>query len=826
MKLFWGLTPKHINFRGRGSAAKTSPKIQIVVPFWYTLEPMNYNFILSASIFALAASAFGADTGKYWAENRIVYNSNLPHDRDGLKDDVDYFPDEYLKEIAACGMNGIWMRVNWRSVAKTSFTSRPSDGERRLKKLRAISSKCRKNGLGLWIFGNEPARFRKGDELLNAHPELGGAYFPTHGSTMWCPSSEETLRYVEESVRDIFSHVPDLAGFVNIAYGESLTTCLDAHECCDIDNYGSLVCKRCTSKPLWEAYVKTSKAIMRGMRAAGSSAPYISWFYQPMGTEQRKQWVFDCAQNAPEGTTFMFNFESATIEEQLGKLHCGSDYWLAKSRPGTPFMMVAKAAHAGNTRLGAKIQTSVSHEMATLPYVPAPGLLYRKYKHMKRLGVKDVMQGWFFGGEPGLMLQAAGMLSRDDFLEDEEDFLNRLAKLTWGEDAEKVAAMWKDFSDAFSNYPLDTQVQYFGPYHAGITWNLHAYPVCENLARTWRPNEPPSADRIGQCLGSFSIWEAEQLSRAMAETANKKEIDETLNALAKRYSNNHARMMDIGVMRAFRLQLASAAEIFRFYRLRAEGIHASRRRGDKERAITSINAMAAAVKKERLRSLEMIELCKVDSRLGFHAEAAKRLYDQDSLSARLKTLDATLADLKHIRDEIAQGRPWPFSQRERTSALAKVGKGEFSSSELSWRAETAEDGSLVISGICSNNIDGITLMLSDAASIRSPVRCNISRPGTGSGFYIPQFDKGFCFGSAKPLDGGRWSFSIKSPRSAWGEDGILRPSWIALLSDTYLPMGKSKTLWPEGAPQARSIGLLWADGSILGRLSWPSEIDY
>ena len=111
-------------------------------------------------------AAYAVDTGKYWVENRLVYNTRLPHDRDGLKDDVDYFPDDYLKAIADCGMNGIWMRVDWRKIAVTTLTPATEDGKRRLAKLRTIADKCRRNGLGLWIFGNEPARLRKGDALL------------------------------------------------------------------------------------------------------------------------------------------------------------------------------------------------------------------------------------------------------------------------------------------------------------------------------------------------------------------------------------------------------------------------------------------------------------------------------------------------------------------------------------------------------------------------------------------------------------------------------------------------------------------------------------
>jgi hypothetical protein len=627
------------------------------------------------------------------------------------------------------------------------------------------------------------------------------------------------MQYVEEAVGYLFSNVPSLAGFLNIAYGESLTTCLDAHECCDIDYYGSQVCAKCTKEPLWRTYARTTDAILRGIRKSGSAAPYISWFYQPMGTVQRDEWVFDCARNAPRGATFMFNFESAVEEVQLGKKRCGSDYWLAKPRPGAPFSGVAAAAKEGGARLGAKIQTGLSHELATLPYVPVPGILYRKYAAMKRLGVKDVMQGWYFGGESGLMLKAAGMLSRDDFADGEDAFLFRLAcEEGWGEDSELVVGLWKRFSDAFSQYPLDTQVQYYGPYHAGIVWRLCPSPVSENLARTWRPNEPPSGDRIGQCLGAFDVWEAEKLALRMTEIACSDEVGSVLDSLAKRHAEDAGKVLELGVMRAFRLQLASAAAIFRFYRLRAEALHQSRRRKNPAAALAFAGEMSAIVEEERRRSEEMRKLSLADVRLGFHAEAARRLYDPVSLEARIESLKKTALQLEEIGEMLSQGKSWPLSEREKTAAAAATGVWT-DAGDVRWRVDFDERGDMVFSGECEGTVDGVTLMLSDLALVRSPARCNISRPGSGKGFYAPKLDEGYVKGSAADMDGGKWRFSIVSPKESWGKDAILRPSWIALVADTYLPMGKARTLWPDGAPPPRGIGMLWADGTILGRLA-------
>lgn len=739
-----------------------------------------------------------------WVENRIVYNANLPEDRDGLKGEADYFPADWLDRVAACGMNGVWMKIELRRLAKTSLTPRTAEGERRIRKLRDVARKCRAHGLKLWIFGNEPARFRAGDPLLKAHPELGGAFFPTHGSTMWCPASPAVLAYVEEAMRDLFAEVPELGGFLNISYGEGLTTCLDAEECCDIEQYGAKACPRCAAVPKWKGHYDMCAAIVRGIRAAGSDARYISWFYQPMATSQRYDWVAECAAHVPDGATMMFNFESGTVVEQLGKGRCGGDYWLSNPGPGAPFAAVAAKARSGGVRLGAKIQTCNSHELATLPFIPVPGLLYRKYRAMRGCGVKDVMQSWYFGGEPTRMLKAAGLLSREDFSDGEEAFLRRLAA-DWGEDADLVAGLWKSFSDAFVEYPLSNVMQYYGPFHAGLAWRLCARVECGDLPRTWHRGESPAGDRIGECLAGFTLAEAETLSGRMAEKSAAKDASghDLLDELAHRHAEDAEHMREIGVMRAFRIQLASAHAIFRFYLLRT--------RGDRAAALE----MRRIAEEEIVRVREMIPLCAADSRLGFHAEAATRHYDPEILRERMRSLEETVRDLDAIAAELSAGRPWPVSARERETACVSVGGGWMESSGVRWKAED-EGSELVIRGECPAKQEGLAFVFSDYHGAEFPCRCHLSKPGTGMGFYEPQETVGRCHGSTEALDDGRWRFEVRC-------EG--RPGWFTLVDDTYYPRPVSKALWPASErPLKRRGSLLWVDGAALGRVRYPARM--
>ena len=57
------------------------------------------------------------------------------------------------------------------------------------------------------------------------------------------------------------------------------------------------------------------------------------------------------------------------------------------------------------------MQICCSHELATVPYIPAPGIVFDKYKGAYGLSVEGVLQCWYFGNYPSIMSKAAGELS-------------------------------------------------------------------------------------------------------------------------------------------------------------------------------------------------------------------------------------------------------------------------------------------------------------------------------------------------------------------------------------------------------------------------------
>ena len=735
---------------------------------------------------------------KPWVRNRIsrcffgpIKRPPLNHDE--LMDDVDYYPEAYLDRLAHEGVNGLWLTVEWRDLAETSYTARSPDADRRLAKLRRTVDRCLKYGIKTWIFCIEPKSVAKDDPLYREHPELFGSAVGWDGRALMCTATPAAQRYIEESVKDIFTRVPRLGGIMMIAHGERDTTCLSPISCVDGSRRNG-GCARCADLEPWQIYRNTTDAIVRGIRAAGSDAEYISWFYQPQLQPQRAPWVAECARHVPEGVTLAYNFESGAVKEQVGRSRNGGDYWLSFVGPADGFKMVAEAGRRAGCSVGAKIQVCNSHEVATVPFVPVPGLLYRKYRAMKEAGVTTVLQCWYFGNYPSVMNKAAGELSFDDFEDDEDAFLKKLAAPYWGEDAAFVAGIWKKFSDAYAEYPLSNDIQYYGPFHAGPAWPLYADVRLLPLGRTWKPQDDPSGDTIGEALENHTIEEATILAMRMAKGVQVRDAAgrDALDLLAERWKGDAERMKDIGVMKALECQFSSGRDILQFYADRAKAIYESRVRNNQGAALAALERMDAAVSREEAVTSRLLPLAKADSRLGFHSEAEAHQYHPAKLEWRLGELKDTHAAIARIAAAIRQGRPYPESDLERTAPACRAGGGWTEMKDGSrFRLRDEANGDMTVDVFLRK---GRTLRMNtiDAAGVSWYRSVVVGADGSAKPFewrYRISPDHEITDVSARKEDGGTVvSFTLSA--YSWGGRDDRRPGWIQF-------MDGSRELWPD-----------------------------
>ena len=579
-----------------------------------------------------------------------------PKNRDELMDDVDYYPERYLNRLAHEGVNGLWLTVKFTDLCRTTVVPEfGQEAEQRLAKLRRTVETCRRYGIRIYLLVIEPACWEAGHPALKQRPELGSRWSALEDKRLFCPASEVAQQYLYEATNSVFTAVPHLGGLINISHGERYTHCLgsvaaisDAKPACPV----------CAEKAPWEILHAVLAPMARGIRDAAPDAELIAWLYMPY-EEELADWVYEIPRHVPEGVVLQFNFETGVTKEVFGKERKGGDYWLSTPGPSPRFERIARAAAACGAAVSAKIQTGCSHEVATVPYVPVPGLLYRKFRAMRELGVTHTMLCWYFGNCPGLMNKAAGALSFEPFPDTEDDFLRGLAEVEWGEHAGTVASAWGDLAEGYGHFPLTNYFQYYGPMHDGPVWPLLLDPRDEPLAPTWQiaspytlETYPPSGDRIGECLAeSHTVAEVIELCRLMADGWTKG-VD-ALRRVEGHGSLTPQQRLNVGVARALGVQFRSGLNILRFYDLRER-----MRKESPDRQAAMLDAMERIVKAELENDAELLTLCRADSRLGFHSEAEGYKYYPEKIRWRMAQLDQLLqSGIPALRKSVERGDP-------------------------------------------------------------------------------------------------------------------------------------------------------------------------
>jgi hypothetical protein len=589
---------------------------------------------------------------------------------DELVDEVDYYPDQYLNRLSHEGVNGLWITVSskmgdgssvgFSDLVSTSVTKiKDINAEKRLSKLRDVVKKCLRYGIRVYIKTMEPhvpVNAIK-DSILKFNPDILG-----NNNKYLCAGSKIGQQYLYESVNKIFKAVPELGGIINISHGELYTSCLSG---LNATGEGSINCIRCSRLKPWQILDQSLSAIEKGMHDAAPNAELISWLYMPQPQSQTENtkniladWVYEIASHTSKNIILQFNFESGVAQEEFGKELIGGDYWTSVPGPSQRFERIAELAKQNGTNISAKIQTGTSYEIATVPFVPVPSILYQKFAAMKRLGVSHTMLNWIVGASPGMMNKAAGMLSFEPF-PDEAAFLQQLASYYWkGEDVTKIIHAWTFFSKGYSKYPLSNLFQYYGPMNDGPVWPLYLKPKDMILSPTYQIGSritakpwPPSGDRVGESFSELlTLEEVVELCKHIC--ANWDQGLKILNELESKYVNEPDRILDIGLANAIGIQFHSSYNIMNFYYLREKMLNM-----EGMARLDILKELGQILLEEIELDQRLILLCERDPRLGFHADAEGYKYYPKKIEWRMKQLRYVLEnDLPEIKKLILEDK--------------------------------------------------------------------------------------------------------------------------------------------------------------------------
>ncbi len=612
-----------------------------------------------------------------------------------LASDIDYYPDGYLNRLAHDGINALWLGASFRDLLSSEVIPEyGQDSERRIKKLNEVIEKCRRYGIAIYLFCIEPASTFRNPVLLEKHPDmLGGAFWGEKNRT-FCLSTEGGMAYVREAFSKLFTLVPKLGGLMMITAGE-------ANCCCG--SIPRMLCPRCRERfgTVGRTLADFERVVLEIMKEKAPRAQFISWTYSQRAWKPED--IADSCEHRVPGVIHMQNFEDFCEVEQLGKNRLATDYWLSVVGPGRIFAQSLEINRRRGIETFAKIQACSSHEISTVPYVPAPGILYDKYKFMHENGVSGVVQCWYFGNYPCLMNKAACELAFEPFFPKKEDFLRHLAGVWWGEDADAAVAAWQHIEAGYRNFPVSMSFEWLGPMQDSPVSPYRLKPIDQPMASTWLLKNPSGGDRIGECLlNGHTEEEAILLCERMCEECRKGA--DTLAALPD-YGNGDRREQQ-SVAKALALIFESGLDTLRFYALR-------RRLGiGTEEALPLLAEMERLVRREIEISRALIPICGADPRIGYHSEAHGYKIFPEKLYWRIGEMEKLLdGEFREVRKRVAHGLfPLAFYRGEeggRSLLLKKVPLAEAEWLSFLTEGDGAEDSTTAVRGVRTE--EGYTL---------------------------------------------------------------------------------------------------------------------
>ena len=378
--------------------------------------------------------------------------------------EVGSFPEGLLQKLSAQGVNAVWMHTVLRTLAKDpKYPEFGAGSEKRIANLRKLVARAQKYGIRVFLYMNEPRA--QPAEFFAAQPWRTAMKGASDGVQFaMCTSNPETLRWLSDSLEQVFSSVPGLGGIFTITMSENLTHC-DAR-------WHKDRCPRCCKRTTAELVVETNRAMIEGMRRGNPKAEAIlySWAWP------EKDQAAIVAGLPQEGCRVLCVSEHGMRICRGGVPAKEEDYSISIVGPGEESTALWKLARTRGIPCMAKVQAANSWELSSFPYVPAMDLVARHASNLANAGVNGVMLSWSLGCCPSPNLSVYRDLRKDEKTPD--GVLDRLAERLYGRtNVARVRQAWKAFSDGFANYPFACQVIYNGPHQWGPANPLYAAPT-------------------------------------------------------------------------------------------------------------------------------------------------------------------------------------------------------------------------------------------------------------------------------------------------------------------------------------------------------------
>lgn len=321
--------------------------------------------------------------------DRVIYSYSTVYG-DTLAENPDStFPEILLERLEKLGINGIWMQGVLSQLVPSPFEkTNPERNELRLRNLRHLIEKCRRYGIRIWLYLNEPRAwpeqsFRGREDWMGERNE---------GFASLCSSDERTARYLSEAIRNLALAAPDLGGIMTITMSENQTHCR---------SHTQTSCNQCQNRSPEELAAGVNNIIFEALASVGSRIRLVAnlWGWSPLMGWSGEQ--------IERGIRLLHrDIEVMCVSEHAMKICKGGvenvvfDYSISNVGPSEQTEKDLRLAKELGHKVWAKIQCNNSWEMSAAPYLPVFDLVFRHLGNLKKLGISGLFLSWTLGGIP------------------------------------------------------------------------------------------------------------------------------------------------------------------------------------------------------------------------------------------------------------------------------------------------------------------------------------------------------------------------------------------------------------------------------------------
>lgn len=542
---------------------------------------------------------------------RIVYPYTGSY-CDSLEDpEVSSCPEGLLARLAGLGVNGIWLHaVLWTLATDPKYPEFGKDCAGRLANLRALIARAAKYGIKVYLYMNEPrgqfGRFFEADPSRRAMK--GSPYGPPgFEQNALCTSAPETLRWLEDSMAQVFAAAPGLGGIITITYSENLTHCAS--------RWNREACPQCRARSDADLIAEVNRAMIAGVRRSSPEAQVLVWDWS-WPTNAVKDVI---ARLPTRNVRILCGSESGMRFRRGGVDVVENDYAISVVGPGPQALGRWRLAADAGLGLAAKVQAANSLELASYPYYPTMDLVARHACNLREAEVSSVLLSWSIGTYPCLAFRAFELAARTRLSPD--GLLDRLAAEQYGAAAAAtVRRAWRAFSNGFSSYPHHISTLYFGPQHMGPANPLYLEPTGYRATMNFYP-----FDDISRWRGAYpaEVWLGLMQKVADGFAEGCRIFEEAVPKMSSERRTEAER--ELALFRGEQLHFQSTANQMRFTLARDR--RRTARTADGRLRLTG--EMEESVRRELATTKALLPIAERDSRVGFTPSVRYYFVPQD-----------------------------------------------------------------------------------------------------------------------------------------------------------------------------------------------------